>query len=48
MDSDLELKLLRRLAAEYRQRALAEPGMARTLLEMADEMDARAEGLEQG
>jgi len=45
MSREVELKVLSKLAAEYRQRALTEPEMATTLLEIAEEMEASAQKL---
>ena len=39
-------KLLRKLAATYRNRAAVEPDRARTFLEIADDMEAHARLIE--
>lgn len=39
-------KLLRKLAATYRARAITEPGRARVFLEIADDMESHADRME--
>jgi len=46
MHKDLEVRVLRKIAADNRTRALSEPDMAATLLEIAANMDASATKLE--
>ncbi|HSR01072.1 MAG TPA: hypothetical protein VLM36_14295 [Sphingomicrobium sp.] len=43
---EAKVKLLRKLAAEYRRRAETEPKMARTLHNIAEEMEADAANVE--
>lgn len=40
-------KVLRKLAATYRARATTEPDKARTFLEIADDMEAHAQWIEE-
>ena len=46
MTREVELKVLRKLAAEYRQRAATEHDMAGTLIHIAEDLEAKVREIE--